>query len=47
MSAAPARLAGLDSRKGAIAVGYDADVIVWDPDAEFTVDAALCSNGTS
>jgi allantoinase len=40
MSAAPARLAGLDSRKGTLAVGYDADVIVWDPDAEFTVDAA-------
>jgi allantoinase len=40
MSAAPARLAGLEARKGAIAVGRDADLIVWDPDAEFTVDAS-------
>jgi allantoinase len=39
MSAAPASLAGLTDRKGAIAVGRDADLIVWDPDAVFTVDA--------
>jgi allantoinase len=35
---APADLAGLRSRKGSIAVGFDADLVVWDPDAEFTVD---------
>lgn len=40
MSAAPARLAGLDRRKGAIKVGYDADLIVVDPDAEVTVEAS-------
>jgi len=36
----PARLAGLEARKGAIAPGKDADLIVWDPDAESTVDPA-------
>jgi len=40
MSAAPAWLAGLDARKGVLAPGYDADVVVWDPDASFVVDAA-------
>jgi allantoinase len=39
MSAAPARLAGLYGRKGAIAPGFDADLIVWDPDAELVVEA--------
>lgn len=40
MCAAPARLAGLDDRKGAIAVNRDADFVVWDPDATFEVDSA-------
>ena len=40
MSAAPARLAGLQSRKGALAAGYDADIVLWDPDARFVVDPA-------
>jgi allantoinase len=37
MAAAPARLAGLSSRKGAISPGCDADLVVWDPNEEFTV----------
>ncbi|MBV8072524.1 MAG: allantoinase AllB [Acidobacteriaceae bacterium] len=39
MSEAPARLAGIDSRKGRIAAGFDADLVLFDPNAEFTVDA--------
>ena len=37
MAAAPARLAGLNGRKGVIAVGADADFVVFDPDAKWTV----------
>jgi allantoinase len=40
MSERPASLAGLGARKGRIAVGYDADLMVWDPDGEFTVYAS-------
>ena len=38
MSAAPARLAGLHERKGSLAPGYDADIVLWDPDARFVVE---------
>ncbi len=37
MSAAPAKLAGLDHRKGKLAAGYDADIVVWNPEKQFTV----------
>lgn len=37
MSSGPARLAGLEKHKGAIAVGYDADIVVWNPEKRFTV----------
>jgi len=37
MAAKPATLAGCDSRKGRLALGLDADFVVFDPEAEFTV----------
>jgi allantoinase len=37
MSSNPARLARLDDRKGRLANGYDADIVVWDPEASFRV----------
>ncbi|MBX3190253.1 MAG: allantoinase AllB [Labilithrix sp.] len=40
MSAAPARLAGLTGKKGAIAAGCDADLVFWDAEAEHAIDAA-------
>ncbi len=40
LAAAPARLAGLSHKKGAIAVGLDADFVIFDPDAVNAVNAA-------
>ncbi len=33
--------AGLDGRKGALAAGYDADLVVWNPEKRFTVRPKL------
>lgn len=41
MSANPARLVQLEKRKGAVAVGWDADLTVWDPEAAYVVEPAL------
>jgi allantoinase len=38
LCAGPARLAGLGKRKGAIAVGCDADLAVWDAETSFRVE---------
>jgi allantoinase len=40
MSAGPAKLARLDDRKGKIAAGYDADIVIWDPEKSFIVDTS-------
>ncbi len=37
MSEAPARLAALDNRKGKIAIGYDADIVIFQTEKEFKV----------
>jgi allantoinase len=38
---APARLVDLDQRKGAIEAGYDADIVIWNPEQEFRVKPHL------
>jgi allantoinase len=38
MAEGPARLAGLGHRKGRLAPGYDADVVVFDPEGSWTVE---------
>jgi allantoinase len=41
LAAAPARLVGLEERKGAIKVGCDADLVVFRPDQSFQVEPAM------
>ena len=38
LCAAPAALVGLQHRKGALASGYDADVVIWNPAKRFRVE---------
>jgi allantoinase len=37
----PSKLPGLEGRKGKIQKGYDADLVVWDPDKSFIVTENL------
>jgi allantoinase len=41
MCRGPARLAGLERRKGSIAEGCDADLVVWNPEEEFLLEPSL------
>ncbi len=41
MSAATARLAGFENRKGALVQGYDADIVIFDSDSMFRVDPTM------
>jgi allantoinase len=37
----PARLVNLEHRKGSITEGRDADLVIWNPEAQFTVNSGL------
>jgi len=39
LCANPAAQVSLQTQKGSIAVGHDADIVIWNPNAEFLVDA--------
>lgn len=41
MSSAPAALAGLQERKGSIAAGFDADIVVFHPEKSFIVSPSI------
>jgi dihydropyrimidinase len=40
ISASPAKLFGMAGRKGAVAVGADADIVIYDPERKHTISAA-------
>lgn len=41
MSRAPAELIGLHNVKGRIAPGFDADLVIWDPEATIKIDESI------
>jgi allantoinase len=44
MCSGPSRLAGLDKHKGTVATGYDADIVIWNPEARFTFRPQMLFN---
>lgn len=48
LSEEPARLCRLDNQKGSLVPGHDADLVIWDPEKEFTVSTrAFCISQSS
>jgi dihydropyrimidinase len=43
---APAKIFGMYPKKGVLAAGSDADILIWDPEAEYTITAATQSMHT-
>jgi dihydropyrimidinase len=43
---APAKIFGMYPKKGVVAVGSDADILIWDPEARYTITAATQSMHT-
>jgi allantoinase len=41
MSRRPSQLAGLHHRKGELKAGYDADLVIWNPEATFQVESNI------
>jgi len=41
LCAAPAELVGFENRKGKLATGYDADIVIWNPNREFRVEPEI------
>ncbi|MEP6819043.1 MAG: allantoinase AllB [bacterium] len=40
LCSAPAKLVGLEGKKGLIKVAYDADIVIWNPEKQFCVEGA-------
>jgi dihydropyrimidinase len=43
---APAKIFGMYPKKGVLAAGSDADILIWDPQAQYTITAATQSMHT-